>query len=180
MVLTYKECVEQFNGLSKFKRALAEGKVHKLEKGYYSDQKYEPEMAVISRKYPNAILTLNSAFYYHGLTDTIPDYYYMATDKDSAKIKDCRIVQSFDNSGQLMLGAEISQVEGASVLMYNKERLLIEAVRNRNRLPFEYYKELINNYRDIIYELDIQAIQEYAEKLPKTALVTKTLEMEVL
>lgn len=180
MVLTYNECVEQFNGVNEFRKALSEGKLHKLEKGYYSEEKFEPELAVIGRKYPKAILSLNSAFYYHGLTDTIPDYYYMTTDKDSAKIKDGRIVQLFDNSGQLMLGAETTQVEGTSILMYNKERLFIEAVRNRNRLPFEYYKEIINNYRDIIYDLDIQTIQEYAEKLPKTALVTKTLKMEVL
>ena len=43
-----------------------------------------------------------------------------------------------------------------------------------------YSEEIINSYRDIIYELDIQAIQEYAEQLPKSAMVKKTLRMEVL
>lgn len=31
-----------------------------------------PELEIIMKKYPNAILTLNSAFYYYGLTVTIP------------------------------------------------------------------------------------------------------------
>lgn len=180
MIYSYNECIEKYNNLNQFKKALNEGKLRKLEKGYYSDQKYEPEMAVIARKYPNAVLTLNSAFYYHGLTDTIPDFYYLSTDKDAYKIRDNRIVQLFDNSGQFMLGAVMSEVEDAKILMYNKERLLIEAVRNRSRLPFDYYKEIINNYREIVYELDIQAIEEYAELLPKTALVKNTLRMEVL
>lgn len=180
MIFTYNECIDKYNGLYQFRKALSEGKLRKIEKGYYSDAKYESELAVISHKYPKAILTLNSAFYYHGLTDTIPDYYYVVTDKDAYKIRDSRIIQSFDNSGQLMLGAEMSDVEDARVLMYNRERLFIETVRNRHRLPFDYYKEIINSYRDIIYELDIQAIQEYAEQLPKSAMVKKTLRMEVL
>ena len=76
MIFTYNECIDKYNGLYQFRKALSEGKLRKIEKGYYSDAKYESELAVISHKYPKAILTLNSAFYYHGLTDTIPDYYY--------------------------------------------------------------------------------------------------------
>ena len=49
-----------------------------------------PELEIIMKKYPNAILTLNSAFYYYGLTDTIPDHYYVATPKSNRKIEDVR------------------------------------------------------------------------------------------
>lgn len=50
-----------------------------------------PELEIIMKKYPNAILTLNSAFYYDGLTDTIPDHYYVATPKSNRKIEDVRV-----------------------------------------------------------------------------------------
>ena len=180
MIMTYNECIEQFNGINLFRKALSEGKLHKLEKGIYSNHKYESELSILAHKYPNAVLTLNSAFYYHGLTDVIPESYYFVTDKDSSKIRDPRVTQSFDNSGHLMLGAVETKAEDATVLMYNKERMLIELIRNKSKLPFDYYKEIIRNYREIINELDIQAIQEYAEQLPKTALVKKVLRMEVL
>ena len=36
------------------------------EKGLYSDKRYVQELEIISKKYPNAIITLNSAFYYYG------------------------------------------------------------------------------------------------------------------
>ena len=102
------------------------------------------------------------------------------TDKDSSKIRDVRVTQSFDNSGHLMLGAVETNVEDTVVLMYNRERMLVELIRNKPKLPFDYYKEVIRNYREIVNELDIQAIQEYAEQLPKTALVKRVLRMEVL
>lgn len=50
-----------------------------------------PELEIIMKKYPNAILTLNSAFYY-----TIPDHYYVATPKSNRKIEDVRVKLSFD------------------------------------------------------------------------------------
>lgn len=50
-----------------------------------------PELEIIMKKYPNAILTLNSAFYYYGLTDTIPDHDYVATPKSNRKIEDVRV-----------------------------------------------------------------------------------------
>ena len=55
-----------------------------------------PELEIIMKKYPNAILTLNSAFYYYGLTDTIPDHCYVATPKSNRKIEDVRVKFSFD------------------------------------------------------------------------------------
>ena len=55
-----------------------------------------PELEIIMKKYPNAILTLNSAFYYYGLTDTIPDHDYVATPKSNRKIEDVRVKLSFD------------------------------------------------------------------------------------
>ena len=66
------------------------------------------------------------------------------------------------------------------IKIYNKERMLIELIRNKNKLPFDYYKEILLNYRKVINELDIQAIQEYAFALPKTSMVLETLQLEVL
>ena len=60
--------------------------------------RYVPELVIISKKYPNAIITLNSAFYYYGLTDTIPNFYYVATPKNTRKISDERVKHFYENS----------------------------------------------------------------------------------
>ena len=45
--------------------------------------------------------------------------------------------------------------------MIEKE-MLIELIKNKNNTPYDYYKEIINNYRKIKNELDVYKLQEYA------------------
>lgn len=180
MVYTYKDCVEIFGSKYKINKMVAEGKLYKLEKGIYSDRRYVSELGIITKKYPKGIITMNSAFYYHNLTDTIPDLYYIATSKGSSKIADSRVVQIFENSGNLTLGAERTEYNKVTVLMYNKERMLIELLRNKNKLSFDYYKEIIENYRRQMHDLDIQLIQDYAAVMPKRKMIIEALRMEVL
>ena len=40
--------------------------------------------------------------------------------------------------------------------------MLIELVKNKNNTPYDYYKEIIDNYRNIKSELDVYKLQEYA------------------
>ena len=98
MLFSYYQCIEIFGTDRKLKKALDNEQMFKIEKGIYSDTKYVSELAIISMKYPNAIFTLNSAFYYHGLTDVIPDLYFLATSKEVTKIRDKRVKQKFENS----------------------------------------------------------------------------------
>ena len=88
--------------------------------------------------------------------------------------------QIFDNNNSLDIGVEIINYCGDDIRVFSKERLLIELIRKKNKMPFDYYKEILRNYRKIIYELDFQLVEEYAEKLPKTNLVMKTIQLEVL
>ena len=64
--------------------------------------------------------------------------------------------------------------------IYNRERMLIELLRFKNKLPFDYYKEIIANYRRLIYDLDIERIQAYADSFPRSKMISDALEMEVL
>ena len=93
MLLSYRECLEKYGTDYRIKKCVQEGELYVKEKGIYSDKRYVPELEIISKKYPNAIITLNSAFYYYGLTDTIPDFYYVSTPKNTRKISDKRVKQ---------------------------------------------------------------------------------------
>lgn len=179
MLYSYEECIKQYSSDYKIKKAIKEGMLYKIEPGIYSDRKNEPDTAIIRVKYPNAVFTLNSAFYYQGLTDTIPSFYYIATDKDATKIRDKNIRQIFDNNNSLEIGVEIKKYNGDNIRIFSKERLLIELIRNKINFSFDYYKEIIGNYRNMLYELDFQLVEEYAEQLPKTKLVMDTIQMEV-
>ena len=45
-------------------------------------------------------------------------------------------------------------IEDAEVNIYDKERMLIELVRNKKNIPYDMYKEIVNNYRKIIESLN--------------------------
>jgi hypothetical protein len=164
----------------RIKQAVKNGNLYKLNWGIYSDRKYEPDTAIIRKKYPKAVFTLNSAFYYQGLTDTIPSFYYLATDKDAAKITNRNVKQIFDNYNSMDIGVEVMKYSGDDIQVFSKERLLIELVRNKNKLPFDYYKEIIYSYRRETSEIDFALVEEYAQKLPRTKAVIETIQMEVL
>ena len=179
MIYTYKECIEKYKTNYEISKLVAEGSLVRLRRGVYSDNDHEAELAIISKAHPEAVFTLNSAFYYHGLTDTIPRSYYLLTDKNYTKIKDKRITQIFDNNDSLEIGVETKVYNGTEIRIFNRERMMVELIRNKSKFSFDYYKEIIANYRKLIYELDIQAVQEYACQLPKTRLVIDTLQLEV-
>lgn len=180
MLLSYQECLEKYGSDYKIKKSVLNGELYIKEKGLYSEKRCVPELEIISRKYPKAIITLNSAFYYYGFTDSIPDFYYVSTQKSSRKIKDTRVKQFYENSEAFELGKTTIVYDGVSISIYNKERLLVELIRNKRKLSFDLYKELINSYRKIIHELDLATVAEYAYELPKTNMVMETLRLEVL
>ena len=179
MLHSYEECMKRYTSPYKIKKAIEKGELYKIEPGIYSDKKNEADTAIIKKKYPKAVFTLNSAFYYQGLTDTVPSFYYLETDKDAAKITDKNVKQIFDNYASMDIGVEIINYEGDDVKVFSKERLLIELIRNKNKFSYDYYKEIIGNYRRLIYELDFELVEEYAEQLPKTNLVMNTIQTEV-
>ena len=179
MLYTYKQCVERFGGKYNLQKTVIAGLIHKIEPGIYSDKEQATTLAVIATKYPEAVITMDSAFYYHGLTDVIPDYYHIATPRRSKPLKDPRIHQSFVDERFFLFGIETMQRRDATFNIYDKERMLIELLSNKNKLPFDYYKEILGNYRNLIYELDVERIQEYAAAFPKHKMIGEALEAEV-
>ncbi len=77
------------------------------------------------------------------------------------------------------MGVETMQYEGYPISIYSVERMLIELIRYKSKLPFDYYKEIILNYRKRMPRLDVQAIQDYAMASPKNNKILETLLMEV-
>ena len=180
MLYSYDDCIEKYGSKYLVKKAVESGDIFQLDKGVYSDKKRVSEDAIISMKYPNGVLTLNSAFYYYDLTDVIPEKHYLATDKNAAKISDGRVVQIFERSDILTLGATTVTKDGCMINIYNRERLLVELLRHKSKFSFDYYKEVLLNFRDIIHDLDIRTVQDYAYEVPKSSKIMETLQLEVL
>jgi len=85
MFFSYKQCIEKYQNDHFLEKALKDGLIHKVEKGIYSDTSTWRELALVAYKNENAIFTMNSSFYYQDLTESIPDNYYLGTNRDASK-----------------------------------------------------------------------------------------------
>lgn len=164
MILLYKDLIKKYKSDYEIKKLLKEGKIFKIEKGIYSDKENVNYLEIINKKYPNAIFTMESAFYYYNLTDVIPEKEFLALKRDSTKITDSRIKVIYYQDKFFDIGKSTLLVNGVEIKIYDKERMLIELIRNRNSLGFDYYKEIISNYREIRDTLNIKKITEYISK----------------
>ncbi len=164
MILLYKELIKQYKSDYEIKKLIKTGKIVKIEKGIYSDNNNVNYLEVLTKKYPNAIFTLDSAFYYHNLTDVIPERECLALRRNSTKISDDRVKVLYYQDKFFEIGKSSLRVNGVEIQIYDKERMLIELIRNRKTLGFDYYKEIIGNYREMKDTLNTKKIAEYISK----------------
>lgn len=176
---TRTECLEEYGSDYYIKRLVDEGKLFRVDKGIFSEEENVPELALLSFKYPKAIITMETAFYLYGLTDEVPAACSMATKREAAPIADTRVKQIFMPKELIGMGATQIDYKGYDLQIFDKERMLIELVRYKSKLPVNYYKEIILNYRRILAQLNSEKVRDYAEAVPKSDKVIRTLRTEV-
>ena len=160
MLYTYNDCIKEYGSDYQLKKALLDQKLYKVEKGIYSSEKYASELAVVSLKYPNSVFTDESAYYYHDLTDVIPDHYFLATRRTDSRIRDKRVIQSFISNEVFDHGIIDMSYNNAVIRIYSRERMLID--------------------RRIIYDLDFWKVEEYAALFANGDNIMKIIGTEVL
>lgn len=163
MIYTYSELKN--NGLDNYNisKRVANKELYKIESGIYSDTEKYNHLEYIVKKYPNSIFTSESAFFYLGLTDYIPSKYFLATKHNAKKILNNKIEQIFIANHFFETGKSELNYNNVKINIYNKERMLIELIRNKNTFVFDYYKEIISNYREITDEIDMSLLADYLE-----------------
>ncbi len=163
MIFTYNELLLKYKSAYQIEKAVEVGKIYKIEKGLYSDIPGVHYLEVVMKKYPYGVFTSYSAYYYHNLTDVIPNTMYLATSRNgttitSEKIKQIRMKDELYNLGKTQI-----DYEGIKINIYDKERMLINLARNKNQIGYDLYKEIISNYRKLANSLDTQKIEEYLQ-----------------
>ena len=179
MLYFHKELKEKLKSDYQIQKSVFDKKYYKMENGLYSDQEFVNPLEIITKKYPNAIFTSDSAYYYYDLTDVVPDYFYLATKRTDSRINDKNIKQVFIPNELFEFGKTQIEVENIKINIYDEERMLVELVRKKNVIPFDYYKEIIISYRKRVDKLDIYKIQEYISYYKNESSLYDTLMREV-
>ena len=81
MLMTTLECIAKYGSFYRITQAIRKGELRKVAHGVYSDGKRYRDVELLLMKYPTAVVTMLSAYYYYGLTDNVPDKIHLAVER---------------------------------------------------------------------------------------------------
>lgn len=181
MIVNYSEIVKKEGSVRKAQKAIKEGKYRKLKHGIYSnDVRFYDSISIMTSQNRNITLTMQSAFEYYDLTDFISEKEYVATPAGSRMLNDPNIVQSFMNENIYNVGRVKAKKQSDEFYIYDLERMLIELMRNKSRLPYDYYKSIVQSYRKLTVEgkIDYSKVLNYLKNFKnKKQLQEKIMEI---
>lgn len=149
---------------------MAEGLVEKIKYGYYQwqDEKAFSEVSVISALFPDAIVCDMSAAMYYGYTDRVPGIWHIAVDNRSArnkfKIDFPQIKPHFISADRLGIGVSEGKIDGITVKIYDRERVICDCLRRINTMDGEMLNTIIQRYVGD-KDKDSARLMEYAARL---------------
>lgn len=180
MLMTTSECLAKYGNFYRIAQAIRCGELRKITHGVYSDSNRHRGIEVLLKKYPTAVVTMSSAYYYYGLTDNIPDKIHLAVERDGTKIRGANVVEYFVPKGTGNIGVTNAELHGMALRIFDKERLLIETVRLRNKIPRDLYHEVIGSYRKDDNALYPAKIEDYLDSFPRRNVIFDAIKKEVL
>lgn len=164
MLYNYKEIINKYGNDYNLKKALKFRKIYKIEDGIYSDSKNANRMAVILKKYPGAIFTLESALYIYSLTKVEPDKYFLSTRRNYTRINNNDIKQIFNCDVELDKNALHFTLDDITLNVYSRERLLVEFLKRSSNYSKDYISEVMQEYKKIADFLDCDLVINYSKK----------------
>ena len=151
-------------------KLIADGYVEKIRRGYY--QWINPddfsEVGTVIRLFPDAILCMDTALRYYGYIDRTPGDWHLAVSKDSGKSRfkiDYPFVKPYYvEPAVLELGLTTGTMDGHAIRIYDKDRLICDCLRYRNKMDKEIFNKSIQKYI-ADPEKSIPKLMEYAGPL---------------
>ena len=179
----YKLIFEKYGGLMRAKQLEAErifykkrqqlvddGYVEKIRTGYYQwvDSNDFSEAGLVTRLFPDAIFCMDTALWYYGYSDRTPGKWHLAVSKDSGKSRfkiDYPFVKPYyTESSILELGLVEGKIDGHTVRIYDKDRVICDCLRYRNKMDKEIFNKAIQKYINDPQKC-IPKLLEYSESL---------------
>ncbi len=179
----YKEIFDRYGGMMRTsqladekvyyqqrEQLLTSGVIEKVRRGYY--QWVNPddfsEVGTVKRLFPDGIFCMDTALRYYGYSDRTPGQWHLAVSKDSGKSRfriDYPFVKPyFLEPTVLELGLTKGNMDGHEIRIYDKDRVICDCLRYRNKMDKEIFNKAIQNYVNDPGK-SIPKLLEYAELL---------------
>ena len=179
MLLVYEDAVNEYGSLYKVKKAVSEGKLFKVSPGIYSRKAEvsDIERIMVSCRY--AVFTMDSAFYFLGLTDVIPEQMHIAIGRHMTRPKEAGVKVYFESPNYSGVGKTEMVFNGSYIRCYDRERMLLELVRHRKKMAFDYYKEIVQSYRRLKDEIDFAKLDDYIDAMKSRTDFYEIMQREI-
>ncbi|HAM63154.1 MAG: hypothetical protein A2Y20_04880 [Firmicutes bacterium GWF2_51_9] len=151
-------------------RLIEKGVIENIRYGYYQwvDPNHHSEALTITQLFPDAILCLNSALFYHRYSNRVPLEWNLAVSKDSNKSRfriDYPLIKPYYVEPTLLeIGVSTTEIDGHPVRIYDKERTMCDCLRYMGKMDKEIFNRSIRSYVEDD-EKNIPQLMEYATKL---------------
>jgi predicted transcriptional regulator of viral defense system len=179
----YKEIFDRYGGMMRTtqlaeekvfypqrQKLMEDGHIEKVRRGYYQWNSSEDfsEVGTITRLFPDAILCMDTALRYYGYSDRTPGDWHLAVSKDSGKSRfniDYPFVKPYYIEPTVLeLGLTKGTMDGHEIRIYDKDRVICDCLRYRNKMDKEIFNKAIQNYI-ADPEKSIPKLMEYAGPL---------------
>lgn len=179
----YKKIFERYGGMMRAKqldeehvlyrvrqRLMEQGYVEKVRPGYYQwvDHDDFSEVGTVVRLFPDAILCMDTALRYYEYSDRTPIEWHLAVSKDSGKSRfkiDYPFIKPYYmEPSVLQLGLTKGEMDGHEIRVYDKDRVICDCLRYRNKMDKEIFNKAIQRYVNDP-EKNIPKLLEYADTL---------------
>lgn len=129
------------------------GELETLSRGVYrltdQEQISDPDLVIVAKRVPQAIICLVSALSYHEITTQIPHVVSIALPKGSEtpRVDYPPIRVHRFSEAALLEGVETHQIDGVSVSVYCPEKTLADCFKFRNKLGMDVVLEALKLYK---------------------------------
>ena len=149
---------------------IEDGYIEKVRYGYYQwiDSEDFSETGTVIRLFPDAILCMDTALRYYGYSDRTPGVWHIAVSKNSGKSRfniDYPFVKPYYVDPKVLkIGLTTGEMDGHTIRIYDKERVICDCLRYRNKMDKEIFNKAIQKYIADT-EKNIPKLMEYAGQL---------------
>lgn len=164
-----------------YRRILAwvkDGTLERVKSGYYSfGFRERSEEDLILGLFPDGILCLDSALYYHHYIDQKPYQWHIAIDKNTSKSRfkmDYPVIQPYYTEPEVLkLGVTEIPFAGGTMKIYNKQRMICDCLKFEEKLDRDVFKRALLSYiadnsKDIAELLTIARERKVLQKVQGT------------
>jgi len=126
------------------------------------------DVEIINTLYPEGILCMNTALFYYGYSDRTPLAWHIAVDKDISKSKfniDYPRIKPYYLEPEIPnIGITTIIIEKYKLNIYDKERVICDCFKYKNKMDAEMFYKAINAYAKDD-EKNIVNLMDYSKKL---------------